>query len=176
MRRVSNNLIKKIQNCLNNLKNIQEKAKYVKKNKKLSTKIKNYTAFMTETLTGPKNKDDPENETSDDDEECDNIEVKAKRAAKKSADFFDSDNENSSDEDSSSHSSTVSESKRAIKKISKECDSNNNNKHEETNGKPTKSLLKNYNKLKQDAVDFKLRYCGHCNVATDIKEANFLGE
>ena len=39
-----------------------------------------------------------------------------------------------------------------------------------------KKLLKEYNQLKENAIDFKKRYCGHCNVATDIKEANYLGE
>lgn len=167
--------LEKIQNCLNNLKKIQEKAKYVKKNKKLSTKIKNYTAFMTETLAGQRNNDAPDNETSDDDDQeiTDSTESKEKRAAKVSAEFFDSNSEISSDEDSMSNSPTVSEHMRRTKKKSKEC---NNNNDEETNAKLSKLLLKKYNKLKEDAVDFKLRYCGHCNVATDIKEANFLGE
>ena len=31
------------------------------------------------------------------------------------------------------------------------------------------------NKLKFEATDFKLRFCGHCNTTTDIKEANFFG-
>ena len=30
-------------------------------------------------------------------------------------------------------------------------------------------------KLKANATDFKLRFCGHCNTTTDIKEANFFG-
>jgi len=30
-------------------------------------------------------------------------------------------------------------------------------------------------KLKVNATDFKLRFCGHCNTTTDIKEANFFG-
>ena len=30
-------------------------------------------------------------------------------------------------------------------------------------------------KLKKQATDFKLRFCGHCNTTTDIKEANFFG-
>jgi hypothetical protein len=39
-----------------------------------------------------------------------------------------------------------------------------------------KKLLNEYNFKKENPVDFKKRYCGHCNVATDIKEANYLGE
>ena len=30
-------------------------------------------------------------------------------------------------------------------------------------------------KLRSNATDFKLRFCGHCNTTTDIKEANFFG-
>ena len=29
--------------------------------------------------------------------------------------------------------------------------------------------------LRERASDHSLRYCGHCNTTTDIKEANFLG-
>ncbi len=36
-------------------------------------------------------------------------------------------------------------------------------------------MNKKYKKLKLNAIDFKSRYCGHCNVATDIKEACFIG-
>jgi len=162
------------------LKKIQEKAKYVKKNKKLGAKIKNYTAFMTETIAGSRSKSERENETSgdedEDDENSEDLEAKANRAARKSAEFFDSDNEISSDDDSSSLSSTTSDSKKKMKKKTKECDGNNNDNKQETNIPTTKMLLKKYNKLMKDAFDFKLRYCGHCNVATDIKEANFLGE
>lgn len=39
-----------------------------------------------------------------------------------------------------------------------------------------KKLVKQYNELRDNPVDFKLRYSGHCNVATDIKECNYLGE
>jgi WD and tetratricopeptide repeat-containing protein 1 len=34
---------------------------------------------------------------------------------------------------------------------------------------------KSLDKLKETATDFKLRFCGHCNTTTDIKEANFFG-
>lgn len=30
-------------------------------------------------------------------------------------------------------------------------------------------------KLRMEARDFELRFVGHCNTTTDIKEANFLG-
>ena len=46
------------------------------------------------------------------------------------------------------------------------------------NGKMTKrdaSFVEEISKLKSSAVDFKLRFCGHCNTTTDIKEANFFG-
>ena len=29
--------------------------------------------------------------------------------------------------------------------------------------------------LKTQSTDFQLRFCGHCNTTTDIKEANFFG-
>lgn len=31
------------------------------------------------------------------------------------------------------------------------------------------------NLLRCDANDYELRFCGHCNTTTDIKEANFFG-
>ena len=34
---------------------------------------------------------------------------------------------------------------------------------------------KELEKLRSHATDFKLRFCGHCNTTTDIKEANFFG-
>lgn len=42
--------------------------------------------------------------------------------------------------------------------------------------KKNKELINKYEKARANAIDYKTRYCGHCNVATDIKEANFLGE
>ena len=49
---------------------------------------------------------------------------------------------------------------------------------EQQNGKKSKrdaSFMEEISKLKSSAVDFKLRFCGHCNTTTDIKEANFFG-
>jgi hypothetical protein len=40
----------------------------------------------------------------------------------------------------------------------------------------TKRLIKEYTELKEHPNDFKSRFSGHCNVATDIKECNYLGE
>lgn len=37
-------------------------------------------------------------------------------------------------------------------------------------------MYRKYLNAKEDAIDFKTRFCGHCNVSTDIKEACFLGE
>lgn len=28
---------------------------------------------------------------------------------------------------------------------------------------------------RRDAYDYEMRFCGHCNTTTDIKEANFFG-
>ena len=30
-------------------------------------------------------------------------------------------------------------------------------------------------KWREEACDYRQRYCGHCNTTTDIKEANFFG-
>ena len=49
---------------------------------------------------------------------------------------------------------------------------------DQQNGKKTKRdalFLDEISKLKSSAIDFKLRFCGHCNTTTDIKEANFFG-
>lgn len=45
-----------------------------------------------------------------------------------------------------------------------------------SNTKRSKRLIDRYQQARSKACDFTKRYCGHCNVATDIKEANFLGE
>jgi hypothetical protein len=37
-------------------------------------------------------------------------------------------------------------------------------------------LIKEYGELRERPNDFKSRFSGHCNVATDIKECNYLGE
>ena len=42
--------------------------------------------------------------------------------------------------------------------------------------KRARHLIAMYDEWKSRPVDLKRRYCGHCNVATDIKEANFIGE
>lgn len=39
-----------------------------------------------------------------------------------------------------------------------------------------KQSIEKYRLTQEKANDFKKRYCGHCNVATDIKEASFIGE
>ncbi|CAF0923462.1 unnamed protein product [Brachionus calyciflorus] len=39
-----------------------------------------------------------------------------------------------------------------------------------------KKIIKIYQHKKLNSIDFQSRFCGHCNVSTDIKEANFVGE
>lgn len=39
----------------------------------------------------------------------------------------------------------------------------------------SESFVKAMNEARSRATDFKLRFCGHCNTTTDIKEANFFG-
>jgi len=29
---------------------------------------------------------------------------------------------------------------------------------------------------RHNTIDYKMRFCGHCNTTTDIKEANFFGK
>ena len=84
----------------------------------------------------------------------------------------------SEDEDKEEEDEKDDEQNETVRK--KRCDSNNNTSYQKMNNvsgeKSVKKLESEYLKAKEDAVDFKLRYCGHCNVATDIKEANFIGE
>ena len=55
----------------------------------------------------------------------------------------------------------------------------NNADQDKRNGKKTKREETPFDleiaRLKSTATDFKLRFCGHCNTTTDIKEANFFG-
>ena len=95
------------------------------------------------------------------------------------------DNDNNTGDSDSDNSNKL---KRSTRK--KRCDSNNNTAHKSNlnsnntsckksilvKKKKLNSLIKKYNKIKSESIDFKSRYCGHCNVATDIKEAAFMGE
>lgn len=55
-----------------------------------------------------------------------------------------------------------------------------NNRSNESSTQETKDLLikvdEQETKLRLDSFDYELRFIGHCNTTTDIKEANFLGE
>jgi WD and tetratricopeptide repeats protein 1 len=42
--------------------------------------------------------------------------------------------------------------------------------------KDSKRLIFKYKEMKTNSTDFRKRYSGHCNVATDIKECTFLGQ
>ena len=154
---------------MSNLKKLKEKAKYVRKNKRLKVKLKDFTAYMaTNTAnTQAEAENDEESDNEDEDDMLHDAESKTKK--KKSKDTEDFFKESDDDESSSSSSSSSSECKI---NDTKGHDANNN----KTNAKKSKSLFKQCKRLQMAANDFKLRYCGHCNVATDIKEANFLGE
>lgn len=55
----------------------------------------------------------------------------------------------------------------------------NNSKQEEENDseRAAEAVLSDVEKqLRMEARDYELRFVGHCNTTTDIKEANFLGE
>ena len=54
--------------------------------------------------------------------------------------------------------------------FSEDEDENRSNSDEQM--QPFQQTLEN---LRSRATDFKLRFCGHCNTTTDIKEANFFG-
>jgi tetratricopeptide (TPR) repeat protein len=162
------NLLQEIQHCLSNLKKIQEKAKYIEKNRKLKSKLKNYTAYMSENYN--RQETEPTDETSTPD-------IDMTRS-----DFFhDTTDEDENDENESSKISPTSADNNGSSGSgddeSKELHLINESM-QKTSKKPSKSklMLKEYKQLKVDANDLKSRYCGHCNVATDIKEANFLGD
>ena len=93
--------------------------------------------------------DEAEDESEGDQLSSSNLKDKKQRAAKKKR-------LNKIESSSSAKKSTLKESDKA---------NVNNNR-----------LVKEYNELKESPIDFKKRYSGHCNVATDIKECNYLGE
>ena len=55
-------------------------------------------------------------------------------------------------------------------------DTSSTKSNESEQDEKLKLMRRNYLKAKIKAVDLKKRFCGHCNVSTDIKEACFLGE
>ncbi|XP_066582568.1 WD and tetratricopeptide repeats protein 1 [Prorops nasuta] len=49
-------------------------------------------------------------------------------------------------------------------------------KYESTPTNPLTFIISQYEQeWRNNAIDYKLRFCGHCNTTTDIKEANFFG-
>lgn len=38
-----------------------------------------------------------------------------------------------------------------------------------------KGISSHERQWRQNSVDYEVRFCGHCNTTTDIKEANFFG-
>jgi len=107
------------------------------------------------------------------------LETKRKHAERsKKAERSESKDETEEDDESDS-----SESDESDENESKENEDSHesNRKKKRCNSKTMKSnarmeQIKNYKKARENAIDYKARYCGHCNVATDIKEANFIGE
>ena len=172
------NLIKEINISLNNSKKKQEKDKYVKKNKKLKTKLKSYTAYMTGTSESKPYDEGEEDfyykEINENESDRDSENENTKKYTKDT--FFKSEDESSDSSISSTSSETNNKYNQIKSKITdtkKTTCEDSDTDHKIYN---TKSLLKIYKLQKLEANDFKSRYCGHCNVATDIKEANFLGE
>lgn len=100
---------------------------------------------------------------------------KALKSSKKSNDNKDNSREESSDSEwatmSESESVNLDFSSKKLKLNQNESDSNDS-----LNINNQKLQKNNFFQKKNDAQDFSSRYCGHCNVATDIKEANFVGE
>ena len=68
-----------------------------------------------------------------------------------------------------------SESKNKKRKESGNDDVDNDNATVEPEVNKNDEFIVALEKLKVNATDFKLRFCGHCNTTTDIKEANFFG-
>ena len=59
--------------------------------------------------------------------------------------------------------------------LSDEDDDNQSNSDDSGQNERFKSFIKAMDEARSRATDFKLRFCGHCNTTTDIKEANFFG-
>ena len=66
----------------------------------------------------------------------------------------------------------------ACKTLRKDIKETINSSKDSTSTKTSmETRLSDYEKeWRENAIDFKLRLCGHCNTITDIKEANFFGE
>ena len=56
--------------------------------------------------------------------------------------------------------------------FSDEDEENSSNSYKNEN---VEHFLKAMSEARSRATDFKLRFSGHCNTTTDIKEANFFG-
>ena len=97
--------------------------------------------------------------------------TKEKKASKQS--------DTSESDDDSSRSSSNSSTRRKKRKYNNEPNTNtdvNSNLDELSEDERIIKHNINYLRAKENAVDFKNRYVGHCNVSTDIKEASFLGK
>ena len=180
------NLVNEIKTALNNLKKNQEKIKKINgsrqsKRENEPYRLSSFYRFydgedIREEENENENEDDEDIDQEESEESNENEESNQKRKNENDNDgekFFDC---NEEDEDSDYDSDNVNRKKK--------CDRNNNNQKSnrtaeslrKKNKQKINAMIKNYSQLKLDAVDFKSRYCGHCNVATDIKEANFIGE
>ncbi len=59
---------------------------------------------------------------------------------------------------------------------SETCSESENDETQFSQKKRNEIIMTNYLNAKLNACDLKSRYCGHCNVSTDIKEACFFGD
>lgn len=66
---------------------------------------------------------------------------------------------------------------KSLRKDIREKTLENSNKDSTTPKHSSEAKVSDYEReWRKNAIDFKLRLCGHCNTITDIKEANFFGE
>jgi hypothetical protein len=150
------NLVKDIDQALSNQK-MSECDEKVKKMIKKSKKLRRVTRVMPAD-TDEESDEEEESEHDVDDDETDSA----------------SDKE---EEDMSRDEPREDEAKLdADKRSNKRSSNQSGGKRPSRDSRKLKLLAREYNRLKKNANDFRLRYCGHCNVATDIKEANFVGD
>lgn len=84
---------------------------------------------------------------------------------------------NDKNKKSSSSSSESGSENEYYQYLSKRSKANEKSSDDEETELETKllNMRKRYSNAKVNACNFSKRYCGHCNVSTDIKEACFLG-
>jgi hypothetical protein len=163
------------QACESLIKDINANVKKLKEAEKKQTTRTNASTSTAAKTTSRLGESFVDSVAQEDDEEDENADGDDESSSRDSAMMppLESD---SQDEEASR--SAGDRDKRALKK-KKTSDSTSDNKSKNggtLESELTKRLIKEYTELKDRPNDFKSRFSGHCNVATDIKECNYLGE